>query len=128
MVKSISKETLKSWLGLPELFLADVRSPEAFDRSIAKIELAHRLEPDKVKTQARKIPKHLKVVLYCENGTTECPRIAQHLDEMGFKKVFVLEGGWKQWSGKDYPAVPKELADGPELPAAGGQPRGRRRS
>jgi rhodanese-related sulfurtransferase len=118
MVKSVSKETLKSWLGLSELFLADVRSCEAFGRSIAKIELAHRLEPDKVKTQARKIPKHLKVVLYCENGTTECPRVAVQLDKMGFKKVFVLEGGWQQWSGKDYPAVPKEFAEGVDLPEA----------
>jgi rhodanese-related sulfurtransferase len=116
MVESISKETLKSWLGQPELFLADVRSPEAFGRSIAKIELAQRLEPDKIKTQAKKIPKHLKVVLYCENGTTECPRIARQLDQMGFKQVFVLDGGWKHWSGKDYPAVPKEFVGKPDLP------------
>jgi rhodanese-related sulfurtransferase len=110
-VKCISKETLRSWLGRPELFLVDVRSPQAFARSIAKIELAHRIEPDKVPARAKDIPKNLKVVLYCENGAAECPRVALELDKMGFKKVFVLEGGWQGWSGKDYLAIPKEESD-----------------
>ncbi len=110
-MKSISKETLRNWLVLPELFLVDVRSPQAFARSIAKIELAHRIEPDKVPAQAKDIPKNRKVVLYCEDGATECPRVALELDKMGFKKVFVLEGGWHGWSGKDYLAVPKEVSD-----------------
>lgn len=110
-VKSISRETLRSWLGQPELFLVDVRSPQAFARSIAKIELAHRIEPDKVPAVAKDIPKNRKVVLYCENGTTECPRAALELGKLGFKKVFVLEGGWHGWSGKDYLAIPKEVSD-----------------
>jgi rhodanese-related sulfurtransferase len=108
-VKSISKETLKRWLGLPEIFLIDVRSPQAYDRSIAKIEMAHRMEPARLPALAKEIPKKNKVVLYCENGTTQCPGVARQLGEMGFKQVFVLEGGWHGWKGKDYPAVPKEL-------------------
>ena len=108
-MKFLNKETLKSWLGTPELFLIDVRSPQAFAQSIAKIEQAHRIEPGKLSTLAKNIPKNKKVVLYCENGLTECPPLAQELDQRGFKEVFVLQGGWKAWFGKDYATVPKEL-------------------
>jgi len=110
-VKSINKETLKGWLGLPELVLLDVRSTQAFEQSIAKIEMAKRVEPAQLPTLARMISKNKKVVLYCENGKTQCPFLAQKLGRMGFKEVYVLEGGWLGWSGKDYPAVPKELND-----------------
>lgn len=108
-VKSINKETLKGWLGQPDLLLIDIRSPEAFGKSIAKIEGAHRIEPAKLPSLAGKLPKNQKVVLYCENGVTECPAMARELNRMGLKEVYVLEGGWHGWCGKEYPAVPKEL-------------------
>lgn len=108
-MKSVDKATLKNWLGLPDLFLIDVRSSRAFDKSIAKIEQAHRIEPVHLPQVAGKISKDKKIVLYCENGRTECPNLAQELDRLGFKEVYVLEGGWQVWSGKEYPSVPKEL-------------------
>jgi rhodanese-related sulfurtransferase len=111
-VKSVDKKTLKSWLGRPDLFLMDVRSPRAFDKSIAKIEQAHRIEPAQLLQVARNIAEGKRVVLYCENGKTQCPNLAQELEELGFSEVYVLEGGWQVWSGKEYPAVPKELIYG----------------
>jgi rhodanese-related sulfurtransferase len=110
-LKLIDKETLKNWLGQPELLLLDIRSPEAFGKSIAKIEGAHRVDPAKIPREAANLPQNRKVVLYCEDGTTKCPAAARELGRRGFQEVYVLEGGWQGWCGKDYHAVPKELTD-----------------
>lgn len=108
-MKNVNRETLKKWLGLPDLFLMDVRSADGWNRSIAKIKHAHRFEPDKLSLLARDIPKNKKLVLYCENGETSCPSLAKELKKMGFTNLYALEGGFKSWQGKEYPKVPKEL-------------------
>jgi hypothetical protein len=63
-METVDKETLKSWLGQPGLFLMDVRSAEGWGRSIAKIEHAHRFDPERLNQMARDIPKTKKLVLY----------------------------------------------------------------
>lgn len=108
-MERIDKETLKHWLGLPDVFLLDVRSPKAWDQSAAKIEKAHRLDPRRLSQLAQDLPKNKKLVAYCENGQTECPTFAQELEKMGFPKVYILDGGWQAWLGKKLPTVPKEL-------------------
>lgn len=108
-MKTVDKETLKSWLGQPNLFLMDVRSAAGWRGSIAKIEHAHRFEPGRLSKMARDIPKNKKLVLYCENGETSCPVMASELGKMGFTNLYVLEGGFRAWQGKEFPAVPKEL-------------------
>lgn len=109
-MQTVDKETLKNWLGEADLFLMDVRSPSAWNRSIAKIEHAQRFDPEKFSKMARGIPKNKKLVLYCEDGQTSCPTLAQELEEMGFTKLYLLEGGFRSWRGKDYLTVPKELS------------------
>lgn len=108
-MKTVDKETLRSWLEDPNLFLMDVRSAAAWKRSIAKIERAHRFDPEKLGKMVQDIPKHKKLVLYCENGTTSCPVMSQELEKMGFTNLYLLEGGFQAWQGKEFPAVPKEL-------------------
>jgi rhodanese-related sulfurtransferase len=109
-MRPVDKETLKSWLGQPDLFLMDVRGTSAWNRSIAKIEHSHRFDPEKFGKMAQDIPKNKKLVLYCEDGKTNCPIMAQELEKMGFTKLYLLEGGFRGWRGKEFPAVPKELA------------------
>lgn len=105
----VDKETLKSWLGQPDLFLMDVRSASAWNRSIAKIEHSHRFDPEKLGKMGQDIPKNKKLVVYCEDGKTICPIMAQELEKMGFTKLYLLKGGFRGWRGKEFPAVPKEL-------------------
>ncbi len=107
-MKTLDKETLKSWLGEPDLFLMDVRSAAGWQSSIAKIEHAHRFEPDKLSKMAQDLPKNKKLVLYCENGETSSPLIAGELEKMGFNNLYILEGGFRAWQGKEFPLVPKE--------------------
>lgn len=108
-MKVVNRETLKKWLGQADVFLMDVRSSTAWNRSIAKIEKAHRFDPERFSRMARDIPKNKKLVLYCEDGSTICPIMAQELEKMGFTKLYLLEGGFRSWQGKDYLTEPKEL-------------------
>ena len=55
-MKTVDKETLRDWLGDPDLFLMDVRSVSAWNHSIAKIEHSQRFEPEKLGQMARDIP------------------------------------------------------------------------
>ncbi|MCL4501808.1 MAG: rhodanese-like domain-containing protein [Deltaproteobacteria bacterium] len=108
-MKRVDKETLKSWLGQPGLFLMDVRSASAWNRSIAKIECSHRFAPEKFGKMLQDIPKNKKLVLYCEDGKTVSPILIQKLEKMGFTNLNLLEGGFQTWKGKEFPAVPKEV-------------------
>jgi rhodanese-related sulfurtransferase len=108
-MESVDKETLRNWLEQPDLFLMDVRSTFAWDHSIAKIKQAHRFAPDKLPRMLQDIPKNRKLVIYCEDGKTTCPWMAQKLERMGFVNLYVLEGGFQVWKGKEYLQVPKEV-------------------
>jgi rhodanese-related sulfurtransferase len=108
-MKTVDRETLKDWLGMSDIFLMDVRSAGAWKSSIAKIEHAHRFDPERFSKMVRDIPKNKKLVLYCEDGKTNCPSMAQELEKMGFTELYLLDGGLRVWQGKEFPMVPKEL-------------------
>ena len=108
-MERVDKQTLRKWLEQPDLFLMDVRSKSAWDQSIAKIKHAHRFAPDKLPQMVQDIPKNRKLVIYCEDGKTNCPLMAQELEKMGFMRLYVLEGGFQTWQGKEFLNVPKEF-------------------
>jgi rhodanese-related sulfurtransferase len=108
-MQNINREDLKHLLGREDLFLMDVRTSQAWEASNAKIEKAHRLDPDKLSQMARDIPKNKQLVIYCEDGQTRCPNFARELERMGFQKIAVLEGGFDGWVCQEFPTVPKDL-------------------
>jgi rhodanese-related sulfurtransferase len=61
----VDKDTLKSWLGTPQLVLLDVRAGDDWQDSKTKIKGAVRQDPKQVKTWAASLPKDKKIVLYC---------------------------------------------------------------
>jgi rhodanese-related sulfurtransferase len=61
----ITPQTLKGWLGNPDVLVIDVRQPADWQSSATKIKGALRLNPDDVKTWAAMLPKDKKIVLYC---------------------------------------------------------------
>ncbi len=65
-VKFVNPDTLKSWLGAPELLLIDVRPPEAWSEATTKIKGAVRRDPgeDKVAVWGKDLPRDKKIVLY----------------------------------------------------------------
>ena len=64
-VPRVEKDTLKGWLGDPNLVLIDVRAVGDWQGSDKKIKGAQRQDPKKVKTWATALPKEKKIVLYC---------------------------------------------------------------
>jgi 3-mercaptopyruvate sulfurtransferase SseA len=64
-VPRVERETLKGWLGDPNLVLIDVRAAKDWQESDKKIKGAVRQDPEKTKTWAAGLPKEKKIVLYC---------------------------------------------------------------
>ena len=102
-MKTVDKETLKSWLGQPDLFLMDVRSADGWGRSIAKIEYAHRFDPERLSKMARDIPKNKKLVLYCENGETSCPIMAKSWRRWGLRIYISWKAAFGPGGEKNFP-------------------------
>ena len=65
-MERIDKETLRDWLGDPEVYILDVQVPRDWDASPAKIEHAHHFDPlQPVETWAQNLPQDKKIVAYC---------------------------------------------------------------
>jgi hypothetical protein len=64
-VPRVERETLKGWLGDPNVLLIDVRAAKDWQESDKKIKGAQRQDPKKVKTWAAGLSKEKKIVLYC---------------------------------------------------------------
>ena len=64
-VPRVGKDTLKGWLGDPNVVLVDVRTDRDWKASDQKIKGAIRQDPNQVKTWASSLPKDKKIVLYC---------------------------------------------------------------
>jgi len=64
-VPRVEKDTLKGWLGDPNLLIIDVRAASDWKGSDKKIKGALRQDPQEVKAWAATLPKNKKIVLYC---------------------------------------------------------------
>ncbi|MDI6852894.1 MAG: hypothetical protein QME75_04725 [Deltaproteobacteria bacterium] len=64
-VKRVDKETLKGWLGRPDVMIIDVRAPQDWAGSDKKIAGAVRRDPDDVATWGKTLPQGNKIVTYC---------------------------------------------------------------
>jgi hypothetical protein len=64
-VPRVEKDTLKGWLGDPNVLLIDVRAAKDWQESGKKIKGAVRQDPGQTKTWAAGMPKDKKIVLYC---------------------------------------------------------------
>ena len=61
----VDKETVKGWLGDPQVVIVDVRAGSDWQDSKTKIKGAVRQDPKQVQTWAASLPKDKKIVLYC---------------------------------------------------------------
>lgn len=106
----ITKDALKNKIGSPNLILIDVREAREFrngnikssvniPRGILEFELFQTF-PD--------IDKNTEIILYDRKGTHQAPLSAEQLMRIGFKNVFVLDGGWIAWIEKPVQAPKKD--------------------
>ena len=61
----VDKDTLKGWLGRPDVLIIDVRTPKDWAGSAMKIKGAVRQDPGKSAVWGKNLPKEKTIVLYC---------------------------------------------------------------
>ncbi len=77
--------------------LIDVREPQEFDRG--HIRGARNIPLTQLKQSLAAIRPDKPVYLYCQN-TSRSARAAHVLHKNKYKDLYVLQGGFKKWTGK----------------------------
>lgn len=99
----ISADTVYSRLGTATgPLLLDVREPHEFDADGAQIVGSMRRPPADAHLWSVQLPHNRVIVLYCQNGTGNSPRLTQWLIERGVD-AFFLEGGIDEWRRRRLP-------------------------
>lgn len=89
--------TFKKTIQSKKVQLVDVRTPAEF--SAGSIEGAQNIDVKNAefKTMAAKLDKKRPVAVFCLSGIRSA-RAANQLKEMGFKKIYNLDGGYTAWT------------------------------
>lgn len=105
----ITKEELNALLDDPNTVIIDVRQEGDWQQSARKIKGAVHEDPmNEEESWAGKYPKDKNIVLYCSWPSEHTSaRVARELMRLGFTKVAVLKGGWKEWLKADFPTERK---------------------
>ncbi len=83
--------------GYRKVQLIDVREPNEFDAG--HILGARNVPLTQFKMRKQEIRKDKPVYLYCQNGTRST-RAAALMKKYGVEELYMLKGGFKQWTGK----------------------------
>lgn len=97
-MKSISVETLKSWVDENEKFqLIDVRDPHEYE--IANIN-GKLIPQSEIQNRLDEISKDVKVVIHCRSGKRSAAVIMELQEKHGYQNLYNLEGGILSWAEK----------------------------
>lgn len=84
-----------------ETLLIDVRTPEEFASGHIKNAINIDFKNQKFKNRLEEIDTDQEVYIYCRSGGRS-GRAAKMMQEMGFKKIYDLEGGILNWEKNGY--------------------------
>ncbi|MBL4861557.1 MAG: rhodanese-like domain-containing protein [Crocinitomicaceae bacterium] len=95
--KIVSLEEFKRLMKLDNAQVIDVRTPAEYDKG--KIGNAPNIDFLNVnfETEIDKFDKNRPTLLYCASGVRS-GKALQVMKELGFKEVYNLEGGYRNWS------------------------------
>ncbi|MCM3738753.1 rhodanese-like domain-containing protein [Oceanobacillus luteolus] len=94
----LSVLTQDQWIeGYRKAQLIDVREPQEFDAG--HILGARNIPVTQLKQRLIEIRKDKPVYLYCQKSSRSA-RAAQILHKNGYKELYQLKGGFKNWTGK----------------------------
>jgi rhodanese-related sulfurtransferase len=102
----LSKDDLRIQIDSPDITILDVRPPMSWMFSRGKIKGAIREDPGDVSSWQEKYQKDKPLVLYCQSDVTSSG-VARQLLVKGFEKIYVLRGGWSEWSRAQLPIEKK---------------------
>lgn len=103
-VKRINNDELMGMLPNADLQLIDVRTPQ--EVSAGQIAGARNIDYSSrdFMTELGKLDREKPVAVYCAVGGRSA-RAAQALKELGFRQIYDLEGGIRNWSAQGLPVV-----------------------
>lgn len=101
---NITVEKLHEILKSDSITVLDVRTPEEIDLGKIKAEAleADYFAEDFVEKVVAQLPKDKNVYVYCRGGNRSAKAVNK-LRELGYEKVFNIEGGINAWKAKEYP-------------------------
>jgi rhodanese-related sulfurtransferase len=80
--------------------ILDVRTPEEFAEGHIEGATLINFQDDNFQEQTDKLDKNIPVYVYCASGVRS-DKAASILNKQGFKEVYVLEGGLKEWTSQN---------------------------
>lgn len=89
---------------MPGSILIDVRTPEEHGAGHLPDAVLINIHERDFSNRLEKLDKSKPIFLYCASGIRS-EKAATILDELGFKKVFTLEGGTRDWVEAGKPLV-----------------------
>ncbi len=102
VARRISKEEVLAHKDDPDTVIIDVRT----DRKDADVKIKGAVleTADHVDRWAHDYDMEKTLIFYCslDKERTSAWTVQKFLDK-GYKKVYALEGGWKEWVAADYP-------------------------
>lgn len=79
-----------------DILLIDVRTPEEFASGHIENSVNIDIKSDDFFSQIDKLDRNQEVYVYCKIGGRS-GHAAKKMEEMGFKKIYDLDGGIRQW-------------------------------
>mgnify|MGYP002403810213 CR=1 FL=1 len=79
--------------------LVDVRTPEEYVQGHIDEALNINVLADNFSTEIQKMDKTKPVYIYCRSGSRSA-RAAKAMQELGFKEIYDLKGGYLAWSAQ----------------------------
>ncbi|MHC1741619.1 MAG: rhodanese-related (seleno)protein [Syntrophobacteraceae bacterium] len=102
----ITADDLRTMQNAQGLVIVDVRPTTSWMFSMSKIKGAIREDPKEVSSWQNKYAKDRPIVLYCQTDVTSLG-VGRRLASAGFQNVYVLKGGWSDWSHAKFPTEGK---------------------
>ena len=104
-IREVQQDELRQWISeSKEMTIIDVREPN--DHVHSRIEGSTNIPRGVIELEIEDtVPnKDKTVVLYCGGGGRSA-LAADVLQQMGYSQVYSLQGGYKMWKEKPYPAL-----------------------
>lgn len=95
ILKTLTQDEFRA--GYRKAQLIDVREQKEYDGG--HILGARNIPMSQLKMRMKEIRKDKPVYLYCQSGLRS-GRAAQQLYRKGYRQLYQLQGGFKQWTGK----------------------------
>ncbi|MCD0477766.1 thioredoxin domain-containing protein [Chryseobacterium sp. LC2016-29] len=109
-----AKEFYKKIETAKDAQLVDVRTPDEFLNGHLINAMNIDWKADDFEEKSKALDKNKPVYVYCMSGPRSTAASTK-LQEMGFKKVYVMEGGMMKWRNADLPEIKKSNTAGMSL-------------